>query len=274
MSYLVLKEAYKHNNVIFFKRKNDDGLELWYSGTVTEIDETDFHFTSVYGNTYTFDISEIIELKGPKVEKEFSIGQFGHVHKPLKYLVFDTETTGLPKNYKADVTDTDNWPRIIQFAWTIHDDEGKELDHQDILVKPDGFEIPEETTKIHGISQEMAEEKGIPIKDAIDIFKKAIKDVDVLVAHNISFDEMVIGCEFYRLGLKDPIPEKQKVCTKEASVDYCKIPGRGGRYSWASLDALYRILFSETFDNQHNALFDVRACAKCFFELKRLSVID
>ncbi len=273
MSYLVLKEAYKNNNVIFFKRKNDKGLDLWYSGTITEIDDTNFNFNSIYGNSYTFDISEIMDLKGPKVESDFSIGEFGHVKKDLKYMVFDTETTGLPKNYKADVTDTENWPRIIQFAWTIHDESGKELDYKDILVKPDGFEIPKETTKIHGITQEMANEKGISIKEAINIFQQTLKSVDVLVAHNISFDEMVIGCEFYRLGLKDPMLEKQKICTKEASVDYCKIPGRNGRYSWANLDTLYKMLFNETFDNQHNALFDVRACAKCFFELKRISII-
>lgn len=273
MSYLVLKEAYKHNNIIFFKRKNDEGLELWYSGTITELDETTFHFKSIYDNNYTFDMSEIIELKGPKVEADLNLGEFGSIRKPLKYIIFDTETTGLPKNYKADVTDTDNWPRIIQFAWSVHDDEGKEIEHRDILVKPDGFEIPEETTKIHGISQEMAMEKGIPIEDAMKIFTDTLNSVDVLVAHNISFDEMVIGCEYYRLNQKDPMPEKQKICTKEASVDYCKIPGRGGRYSWASLDDLYKILFNQTFTNQHNASSDVRACALCFFELKRLGVI-
>lgn len=272
--HLILREAKRNNDIISFRKKDEDGLELWYSGTVKDLEEYTFSFNSIYGNEYTFDIKEIIELKGPKVVSDMSLsGGVFSLRKDRKYLVFDTETTGLPKNWKAPVTDTENWPRIIQFAWSIHDESGKEISHRDLLVKPDGFIIPEETTKIHGITQEKADAEGMPILEALDIFKAAVDSVDVMVAHNISYDEMVVGCEFYRAGIPDPIPAKEKVCTKEASVDFCKIPGRGGRYSWASLDDLYRILFNKTFDNQHNASFDVKACALCFFELKRLGVI-
>jgi hypothetical protein len=55
--------------------------------------------------------------------------------------IFDTETTGLPKRWDAPITDTDNWPRCIQIAWQLHDDMGKLIEHQDYLVKPDGFNI-------------------------------------------------------------------------------------------------------------------------------------
>ncbi len=273
--HLILREAKRNNNIITFKKKDENGLELWYTGTVKDVEEYSFNFNSIYGNDYSFDIKEIIDLKGPKIAHfdESLSGDVFNMKRSLKYLIFDTETTGLPKNWKAEVTDTDNWPRVIQFAWSIHDDSGKELEHQDLLIKPEGFFIPEETTKIHGITQEKADNEGMPLKDALNIFKKAIANVDVLVAHNISFDEMVVGCEFYRANMPDPIPKKEKICTKEASVDFCKIPGRGGRYRLASLNDLYRILFSKTFDNQHNASSDVKACAMCFFELKRIGVV-
>jgi DNA polymerase-3 subunit alpha len=75
------------------------------------------------------------------------------------YLIFDTETTGLPKRWDAPITDTDNWPRCIQIAWQLHDDMGKLIEHQDYLVKPDGFNIPYDAERIHGISTELAAEK-------------------------------------------------------------------------------------------------------------------
>ena len=281
MDILVLKEAEDNNNVITFKRKDEDGLELWYSGYVTKVKPTEslFDFTSIYGNSFSFDVRELIELKGPKPRNFYELdpvtGEF--IKKPVKerkYIIFDTETTGLPKNWKAPVSDTENWPRVIQVAWSVCDEEGKEIDHKDIIIKPDGFTIPEDSIKVHGITQERAEAVGISLKEAMDIFKKSVEGVDALVAHNISYDEMVIGCEYYRLDMKDPMLTKEKICTKESSVDYCKIPGRGGRYSWASLAELYSRLFGGTFDNAHNASNDVRACAKCFFELKRLGVIN
>ena len=50
------------------------------------------------------------------------------------YLIFDTETTGLPKRWDAPITDTDNWPRCIQIAWQLHDDLGRVVEHDNSLV--------------------------------------------------------------------------------------------------------------------------------------------
>lgn len=274
MAIFILKEAKKNNNLISFRKKNEDGLELWYSGYVKDIKGKELSFESIYGNAFSFDIREIIDLSGPKLTSY--VVEDSTSNKPKserKYFVFDTETTGLPKNFKAPVTDTDNWPRVIQFAWSICAEDGTELSHQDIIVKPEGFIIPQDSIDVHGITQEKAETEGIKLSDALEIFKKAVDECDFLVGHNISFDEMVVGCEFYRKNMEDPMINKQKICTKEASVDFCKIPGRGGRYSWASLIELYRIIFNKEFENQHNASYDVRACGQCFFELKRLGVI-
>lgn len=274
MTLFVLKEAKKTNNLISFRKKNDTGLELWYSGYIKEITGKEFTFESIYGNAFSFDLTEIIDLSGPKLTTYYI--EDSKSNKPKnerKYFVFDTETTGLPKNYKAPVSDTDNWPRVIQFAWSICAEDGSELEHVDLLVKPEGFTIPEETTEIHGISQKKAEAEGIKLVDALNIFREAVDKCDYLVGHNVNFDEMVVGSEFFRNKMEDPMVNKQKICTQEASVDFCKIPGRGGKYSWAKLVVLYKMLFNKEFDNQHNASFDVRACAQCFFELKRLGVI-
>jgi len=58
------------------------------------------------------------------------------------YLIFDTETTGLPKRWDAPISDVDNWPRAVQIAWQLHDDMGAVIEHQDYLIKPEGFNIP------------------------------------------------------------------------------------------------------------------------------------
>ena len=77
------------------------------------------------------------------------------------YLIFDTETTGLPKRWNAPITDVDNWPRCIQIAWQLHDELGNCIEHQDYLIRPDGFNIPYDAEKIHGISTELATEQGL-----------------------------------------------------------------------------------------------------------------
>ena len=90
------------------------------------------------------------------------------------YLIFDTETTGLPKRWDAPITDVDNWPRAIQIAWQLHDDMGNLVEHQDYLIKPEGFNIPFDAEKIHGISTELAEQEGLPLDEVLEKFQKAL----------------------------------------------------------------------------------------------------
>ena len=88
------------------------------------------------------------------------------------YLIFDTETTGLPKRWDAPITDTGNWPRCIQIAWQLHDEMGKLIEHQDYLVQPEGFNIPFDAEKVHGISTELAEANGLPMAKVLEKFNE------------------------------------------------------------------------------------------------------
>ena len=76
------------------------------------------------------------------------------------FLIYDTETTGLPRNFEAPVTDLENWPRVVQLAWQLHDITGKLVESGDYLIKPDNFTIPYNASKVHGISTELALEQG------------------------------------------------------------------------------------------------------------------
>jgi len=190
----------------------------------------------------------------------------------MKTLVFDCETTGLPLKWKAKMTDLDNWPRVIQLAWALYNEDQKLIKKGCDLIKPDGWTMPTDDFWIdNGFSQEQSEKDGIPIVKALKGFTKAIEESDYLVAHNMSFDHNVVGAEFLRAKMSSknkPI----KICTKDKSTNFCKLKGRYG-YKWPKLEELHTKLFGKTFDGAHDALADVEACGRCFFELVNKGVI-
>jgi DNA polymerase III epsilon subunit-like protein len=103
------------------------------------------------------------------------------------YLFFDTETTGLPKNWKAPVTDLNNWPRMIQIGWILSDN-GKRIDTGNFIIKPENFTIPVEASKVHGISTEKAIAEGVDLENLLLKFNNLIEQANYIVAHNIDFD--------------------------------------------------------------------------------------
>jgi len=188
------------------------------------------------------------------------------------YLIFDTETTGLPKSWNAPITDTDNWPRCIQIAWQLHDAMGNVLEHNDFLIKPDGFNIPFDAERIHGISTELAQEQGIDLDKGLALFNQALQKTKFIVGQNLEFDLNIMGCEFHRLGVENKLTTLPVLdtCT-EKTAQMCQIPGgRGGKYKLPTLTELHNHLFGVGFGEAHNATADVEATTRCFFELIRL----
>jgi DNA polymerase-3 subunit alpha len=190
------------------------------------------------------------------------------------YLIFDTETTGLPKRWGAPISDTDNWPRCIQIAWQLHDEMGKLIEHQDYLVKPEGFNIPYDAERIHGISTELAEAQGIPLLEVLEKFNTALAKAKYIVGQNVGFDVNIMGCEFYRLGINSPMVSMPVLdtCT-EVTAELLKLPGgRGGKFKLPTLTELHSYLFNKPFAEAHNATADVEATTRCFLELIRRGV--
>lgn len=188
-------------------------------------------------------------------------------------LFFDTETTGLPKNWKASVTDLDNWPRLVQLAYLIYDFRGNLIYSCNEIVKPNGFTIPKEASNVHGITTEKAIQRGSDINDVFELFNIHLKRAKVIVAHNMSYDEKIIGSELIRLGVENLIDDKEKICTMESTVDLCKIEGPFG-FKWPKLEELHRFLFKCDFEGAHDALADIQATAKCFWELVKIKEIN
>lgn len=160
------------------------------------------------------------------------------------FLIFDTETTGLPNDYNAPLTDFDNWPRVVQLAWQLHAADGSLIEVGNHIIKPDGFSIPFNATKIHGITTEHALEVGKPIAEVLQIFAEVVSKTKYLVGHNIGFDINVMGSEYLRV-CENPLENYPRVdtCT-ETTAEFCKLPGgRYGKFKLPNLTELYKILF-------------------------------
>jgi DNA polymerase-3 subunit alpha len=187
------------------------------------------------------------------------------------YLIFDTETTGLPKKWKAPITDTDNWPRCIQIAWQLHDELGELVESQDYLIKTNDFNIPYDAEQIHGISTELADKNGITLIKVLEKFNVALSKTKFVVGQNVGFDLNIMGCEFHRMGVETNLNTLPRLdtCT-EVTARLCQLPGgRGGKFKLPTLTELHKHLFNKDFSEAHNATADVEATTRCFLELIR-----
>lgn len=192
------------------------------------------------------------------------------------YLIFDTETTGIPHNKTAPITDLDNWPRVVQLAWQLHDQKGKLLAQHNYIIKPVGFDIPYKAEQVHGISTRRALEEGHDFDHVLSLFVDDLSKSQLLVGHNIEFDISILGAEFIRHGLETELITKlDKVDTGIASTEFCQLTGGiGGRLKMPRLVELHTKLFGKDFGDAHDAAYDVAATARCFFGLIEKKVVN
>ena len=184
------------------------------------------------------------------------------------YLIFDTETTGLPAHQNAPLSESHNWPRVVQIAWQVHSPKGALVSQNNFLIKPVGFDIPYNATKTHGITTERALLEGEDLRRIMLLFKNDLENSQVLIGHNIEFDIKIVGAEFFRLDIENIFSKIKWFDTQKDSTEFCKLPGgRAGKYKWPTLSELHTKLFGVSFENMHDATFDVHATARCFFDL-------
>lgn len=177
----------------------------------------------------------------------------------MTYLIFDTETTGFPRRPTAPVEDLDNWPRIVQLAWALCDENGNRLKTASYFIQPKGFQIPE--GMVHGITQAQALGEGRPASEVINQFLFALLESDAIVCHNYDFDAPIAGAEFLRLDWLNPLPSFPGYCTMRQAAQWAESPKR------LSLDRLHRLCGYGGVTKAHDASADVDATADCFFHL-------
>ena len=149
---------------------------------------------------------------------------------------------GIATDWNAPITDGDNWPRLVQLAWQLHDPQGKLLSRGNRIVQPDGFTIPFNSTKIQGITTARALVEGLPLDQVMEEFLADAELATYVMGHNIGFDVNVAGAELVRLGqAPEGLTEKALIDSKDEGTEFCAIPGgRGGKFKWPTLTELHQ----------------------------------
>lgn len=195
----------------------------------------------------------------------------------MKITFYDTETSGLP-DFKAG-PESSTQPRVIQIAGIQSDENGNVLNQVNLIINPEqeGFVIPEQASNVHGITTENMNKDGIPSRIGIPVFMKMFNTSDLVVAHNISFDNFLMRSECLKLGLEKN--DVAKFCTMKSSTNIVKIPPTEKmvaagftNFKSPNLQEAHKFFFGESFEGAHDAFADVKACMRVYFELKRRGV--
>ena len=191
------------------------------------------------------------------------------------YVFVDTETTGLPARRFAHYTEQDVWPSVVSISWAIFQAKDQPLKHVYHIIQPCGFIIPDDATKIHGITTEHALANGRPLSQVLQELTADVKShkPSLIIAHNIAFDLPILLCEMSRVNLDAAIKHLPTCCTMICSTRFCALPHpNGGGYKWPRLLELHSKLFGVGFTGGHDASQDVLACARCYFRLVELGL--
>lgn len=179
-------------------------------------------------------------------------------------LVYDTETTGLP--LWGERSHDPRQPHLVHLALVACVDDGRVAQEISVIIRPDGWVIPPDTTKIHGISQERALDEGIDETAAVKLFVWSQARCAMRVAHNLRFDDRIMRIAMLRAGLHrdfiDLIASRPSFCTMQAARPLVALAS-------SKLSSCIEHFFGRPLDGAHNALVDAQACARLYFHLRQ-----
>jgi DNA polymerase-3 subunit alpha len=198
-----------------------------------------------------------------------------------KYMVFDVETTGLPIRRNHWTKDEDQYydykdsskydsSRIVQLSYELYDANKSKVKSVDCIIKPNGFSIPNESVKFHGINDEIANSKGVGINIIFDELNNDLKSIEKIIGHNVLFDKQMLLSELYRYKRNDIIDllhQKQFVCTGEMTKNIIKIKYYRNKLKIPKLGDIYNHIFKREPEKLHNSAYDVKYCAEIYFHL-------
>lgn len=191
-------------------------------------------------------------------------------------LAYDTETTGLVKNNLPD--DHPAQPHLVQLAGILSEDDGTERASFDFIIKPNGWTIPDEAAKVHGITTEIATRVGIPLILAVAVFTNYRAIADEIIGHNVSFDQKVMAAAIARCGKTPKHPGPNKVsCTKDMATPLLKLPPTAkmkaagfNKFKPPTLSECYEFFFQEKLIGAHGAQTDARASLRVYWHIQRM----
>ena len=196
-------------------------------------------------------------------------------------MILDLETTGLPirkgfnNYYHYSNLNKYDTSRIVQISWGIYKQDGEKILLRDFVIKPSGFNIPEQSTKIHGIPHNYAKKYGIELLKVIEYLEKDINKINVIIAHNLNFDINILLSELYRFknfNLTNKIKNTKKICTAQTTKGILQIKiiiNYEYIYKLPNLVELYYWCFGKELTGAHNSKKDVTNLSKIYFYLKK-----
>lgn len=196
--------------------------------------------------------------------------------------VFDTETTGFP--LFKEPSDDPLQPHLVDIAALLYDEQGNQVDSFEAIIRPDGWTIPDEAAAIHGITNEMAMDLGIPEAEALEGFLAIHERAGLRIAHNLPFDDRILRIALVRYhGLEeaDRFRAGTGYCTCSNSTRIVQCPptakmiaaGRGKQFKQPNLAEAYRFFTGEELTGAHRAKADAEGCARVYFALQALQSV-
>lgn len=219
------------------------------------------------GNAAATVVSETVERVTP--------ARSAATAEEAQILIFDTETSDLPRDWRRPASDVDNWPRLVQVAWVVCDLKLRAKCKYVTLIRPDGWEIAPGAARVHGISTQRALKGGVPVADVLPAFDAELQASSLVVAHNLQFDEAVMSAEFIRAGLPHHFGDVNGFCTMRSTTELCELaPKIHGEYKWPKLSELHELCTGRPHNGAHDAMGDVEAVMRCLQVLRRKGMLE
>lgn len=189
------------------------------------------------------------------------------------YLVFDTETTGLP--LWKEPSDHPDQPHVVDIAWTLFAEDGSEIERFDAIINPGPHVvIPDELAALHGITTERARDEGVAPLGVFERFVDVMGRTSLVVGHNVSFDLRMMRIMGARHTGEKYENDRPTFCTMRSSTNVCRIlkekPRTDKDWKWPNLTEAVRFFFDEEHGNAHRARPDCDAAGRIFFRLKSM----
>lgn len=188
--------------------------------------------------------------------------------KPVHdYLLFiDTETSGLPANWRQPYAQNAAWPHIVQVAWVLCAADGRQVKAESYYLKPSGYDISPAAGRIHGLTLPFLEQHGHSRHAVMQRLLDDLRAYDPLVVgHFMELDFHFLGVTFHRAGLPNGLLGRPTFCTMRLTDQFVRPTGQ----RFLRLPELYERLFGRPMLREHDALLDAQATAECFLELWR-----
>ena len=157
--------------------------------------------------------------------------------------------------------------------WIVLDKDLKPTEDYNVLIKPEGYSPTEAALKSHHILEENILNSPDSLRETLVRFAENVKKCDYLFAHNMQYNEGVIGSEYYRLSMTSPLIAAEKFCLMHEATYFCKLPGKRG-YKWPSLQEMHKLMFKQGFTPSGHARADVIAASRCFIFLMKSKALE